>query len=114
MKLAPTPIDLVTTATAALLEDRARGTFQLTGPRDVVYADVGRFVASRIGADAGLVEETGARAAGLPDGATPLNTTLDSSLLRERYGLQTPDAWDIVGSIITATTSGLPASLKAQ
>ena len=42
LALAPTPTDLVCTAITALLQDRARGIFQLTGPRDVTYADIGR------------------------------------------------------------------------
>jgi dTDP-4-dehydrorhamnose reductase len=96
LALAPTPIDLVCTAIAALLQNRARGIFQLTGSRDVTYADIGRFLAAHLGADQKLVNETSACAAGLPEGATPLNTTLDSSLLREHYGLEVPDVWEVV------------------
>jgi len=99
MRLAPTPTDLACKAIAGLLEDRAGGIFQLTGPRDVSYADVGRFLARYLGADASLVRATSARGAGLPDGATPLNTTLDSTLLRARYGLKVPDVWDVMESI---------------
>jgi dTDP-4-dehydrorhamnose reductase len=96
LALAPTPTDLVCTAIAALLQNRARGIFQLTGSRDVTYADIGRFLAAHLGADQKLVNETSACAAGLPEGATPLNTTLDSSLLREHYGLEVPDVWEVV------------------
>ena len=96
MMLAPTPIDLVCAATIALLEDRASGIFQLTGPRDATYADVGRFLAAYLGAEFALVKETSAHAAGFPEGATPLNTTLDSSLLRARYGFESPDVWEVV------------------
>jgi dTDP-4-dehydrorhamnose reductase len=96
MPLAPTPTDLVCTAIAALLRDRARGIFQLTGPRDVTYADIGRFLAGYLDAAPQLVNEVSARTAGLPEGATPKHTTLDSSLLRVHYGLEVPDVWDIV------------------
>ena len=102
MTLAPAPIDLVSAAIGSLLEDRARGLFQLTGPRDVAYADVGRFVASHLGAKSSLVTETSARDAGLPEGATPINTTLDSALLHERYGYSVPDVWEVVARIISA------------
>ena len=78
MTLAPTPANLVSSAIGALLEDRANGIFQLTGPRDVAYAEVGRFLAAYLGASSSLIMQTSAREAGLPDGATPLNTTLDS------------------------------------
>ena len=103
MTLAPTPTDLVSAAIGSLLEDRAGGVFQLTGPRDVAYADVARFVASYIGAEPSLVTETSALDAGLPRGATPVNTTLDSTLLDERYGYCAPDVWEvIVGAIPTS------------
>ena len=40
MTMAPTPTDLVVAAIAALMEERATGMFQLTGPQDVLYSDV--------------------------------------------------------------------------
>jgi dTDP-4-dehydrorhamnose reductase len=101
LALAPTPTDLVCTAVAALLRDRARGIFQLTGPRDVTYADIGRFLAAHFDVEPKLVTQTSAREAGLPEGATPLNTTLDSSLLRVHYGLEVPDVWDVVERVAT-------------
>jgi dTDP-4-dehydrorhamnose reductase len=103
LKLAPTPADLVCTAIVALLQDRARGIFQLTGPRDVSYADIGGFLAAYLDADPKLVTQTSARAAGLPEGATPLHTTLDSNLLRVHYRLEVPDVWDIVERVAANT-----------
>ena len=103
LTLAPTPTELVCMAIGALLEDRAAGIFQLTGPRDVTYAEVGRFLAAHVGADPALVQETSAQVGGLPDGGTPANTTLDSSLLRARYGLEVPDVWQVVEAVATAS-----------
>jgi dTDP-4-dehydrorhamnose reductase len=103
LKLAPTPTDQVCTAIAALLQDCARGIFQLTGPRDVSYADIGGFLAAYLDADPKLVNPTSARSAGLPEGATPLHTTLDSSLLRVHYGLEVPDVWDVVERVAANT-----------
>jgi dTDP-4-dehydrorhamnose reductase len=100
LALAPTPTDLVCTAIGALLQDRARGIFQLTGPRDVTYADIGRFLAGYLGAEPKLVNETSAREAGLPEGATPLNTTLDSTIMRMHYGLEVPDVWEVVECVV--------------
>jgi dTDP-4-dehydrorhamnose reductase len=99
MTLAPTPTDLVCAAIIALLQDRLSGVFQFTGPRDVSYAEVGRFLAARCNADAMLVKETSARSAGLPEGSTPANTTLDSTALRERYGLAAPNVWQVVAQL---------------
>jgi dTDP-4-dehydrorhamnose reductase len=103
LTMAPTPTDMVCAAISALLEDRASGVFQLTGPRDVSYAEVGRYLAGVLGVDPALVEESSARAGGLPEGATPANTTLDSSLLRARYGLDVPDVWQVVEAVAAAS-----------
>lgn len=106
MTLAPAPADLVCAAISTLLKDRTPGIFQLTGPVDVSYADVARFIAGEFGADPALVIETSANLAGLPEGATPRHTTLDSELLRTRYGLTVPDVWQVVGEIISAPNHG--------
>jgi dTDP-4-dehydrorhamnose reductase len=113
LKLAPTPTDLVCTAISALLQDRARGVFQLTGPRDVTYADIGRFLAAYLAAEPALVTETSAREAGLPEGATPQHTTLDSSLLRVHYGLDVPDVWDVVERVATNTRNRVASPTNA-
>ena len=68
MTLAPTPTDMVSAAIGALLEDRAAGIYQLTGPRDVTYAEVAHFIAAHVDADPALVTETSALTAGLPAG----------------------------------------------
>ncbi len=100
MRAAPTPIELVTGAIAAVLQDRATGIFQLTGPRDVAYAEIGHFLADRLNADPAQVTVAHARSI-LPQGATPWHTTLDSQLLRERYGFLVPDAWEVVETILS-------------
>jgi dTDP-4-dehydrorhamnose reductase len=99
MTMAPTPTGLVMAAIEALMADRAQGIYQLTGPRDVIYSEIGRFLAGRLGADPRLVTESSARDAGLPEGANPPHTTLDSSRLRHRYGLEVPDAWDVIKTL---------------
>lgn len=96
MMMAPTPTMLVSKSIIALMESQARGTFQFTGPRDVSYADVARHLALRLNADANLVKETSALDHGLPTGATPRHTTLDSSAMRERFKLECPDVWTVI------------------
>ncbi len=100
MPMAPVPIGLASAAIAALLESRAPGIFQLTGPQDVSYADVARHLADGLGADPALVRSVSARDAGLPEGATPRYTTLDSTALRQRFGIAAPGPWDVVNAIV--------------
>jgi dTDP-4-dehydrorhamnose reductase len=99
MTMAPAPTTLVSDVILALLQSRAEGIFQFTGPRDVSYAETGRYLAARLQADPKLVEETSALDNGLPDGATPRNTKLDSSTIRERFELQCPDAWPVIDTV---------------
>lgn len=96
MTMAPTPADLVAEAISRMMEDRVCEVAQLTGPRDVAYADVGRLVAEDLGAEPGLVEAVSALDHGMPPGSTPANTTLDSSYLERRYGIVVPDAVEVV------------------
>jgi dTDP-4-dehydrorhamnose reductase len=98
MTMAPIPVELVAMSIARMMEDRLPVTAQLTGPRDVAYAEVGRFLAEKIGADPRLVEPVSALD-GMPRGSTPRHTTLDSSYLATRYDLTVPDAFDVIGEL---------------
>lgn len=99
MTMAPTPIDLVAMTITRMMEDRLSMVAQLSGPRDVTYAEVGRFLAKRVGADPGLVEPVSALENGMPVGSTPRNTTLDSSFIARKYGLTAPDAFEVIGNL---------------
>jgi dTDP-4-dehydrorhamnose reductase len=99
MRMAPIPVDVVALAIAAMMRDRAAITAQLSGPRDITYAEVAIFVARQIGADPGLVEAVNARDAGMPAGTTPRHTTLDSSYLISKYGLMVPGAFEVIGEL---------------
>jgi dTDP-4-dehydrorhamnose reductase len=102
MNVAPVATAQVACAVDRNLRERARGIFQLTGPRDLTYAEVGRFVARRLGARPELVQETSAIKAGLPPGTTPRHTTLDSSRLRTHFGIEAPDAYAIIDSVMAS------------
>jgi dTDP-4-dehydrorhamnose reductase len=103
MTMAPTPSALVAEAIAAMLQAREPGVAQLTGPRDLSYADTALLIARRAGAPAGLVEVGSAYDAGLPAGATPANTTLDSSEMARRFGIVVPDAEIVVESALSGS-----------
>jgi dTDP-4-dehydrorhamnose reductase len=113
MTVSPTPMHLVCAAIASLLRDRATGTFQLTGPRDVTYAEIGRLLAAQLGANRALVTETSVREAALPEGAAPPYTTLDSSLLRLRYGLEALDVRQVVEWLAATAIARSPTSGNA-
>jgi dTDP-4-dehydrorhamnose reductase len=118
MTLAPTPIGVVCDAISRLMADRATGVFQLTGPRDVTYAEAARYLAVRLGVDSALVREASVREAGLPHGTAPPYTSLDSTLLRQRYGIDVPDPWRVVDWLVstideTATAGSASGAVPA-
>jgi dTDP-4-dehydrorhamnose reductase len=100
MPMAPAPAALVGAAIAALLESRAPGVFQLTGPQDVSYADVAHRLARQLGADPALVGVVGAIEAGMPAGSAPRHTTLDSSAMRDRFGIVAPGPWCVLDAVV--------------
>jgi dTDP-4-dehydrorhamnose reductase len=100
MTLAPVPIALVTRAIVVMMRERIARVVQLTGPRDITYREAARFVAGVVGADARLVEPGRAADIGLPPGATPKHTTLDSGYLRDSRGIDVPDAYEVVGEVM--------------
>ncbi len=100
MTLAPVPIDLVSAAIARLLQERSRGIYQLSGPRDVTYAEMARHLANELGVSPNLVEPISAAMGGVPEGALPRHTTLDSTFLRERYGIGVPDVWEVLSPLL--------------
>jgi len=106
MTMAPAETSMVVAAIAALMQDAARGIFQLTGPRDLSYANIGRHVAQRLGVDPTLVIEGRTSDAGLPAGSARPHTTLDSSRLREAYGIAVPDVHEIINTLITLSGKG--------
>ena len=76
------------------------GILQLSGPRDIAYSDIAAHLARSLGADPALVEPVSAYSAGLPPGSTAQHTTLDSSALRERFGIRVPDPWTVIDELL--------------
>ncbi len=88
MMVAPTPIDLVATRLADMLATRDAAVRQLSGPRDVSYFEIARFIARRAVADEALVEPTDG-AAVMPPGGLAAHTTLATEIA-------VPDAFAVV------------------
>jgi dTDP-4-dehydrorhamnose reductase len=107
MPMAPAPTELVSAAIAALLESRAPGVFQLTGPQDVTYADVAHRLAGQLSADPALVGSVGAVEAGMPAGSAPRHTTLDSSAVQDRFGIVVPGPWRVLDPIVQSARGAL-------
>ncbi|HVH82273.1 MAG TPA: sugar nucleotide-binding protein [Stellaceae bacterium] len=99
MMMAPTPVALVAQAIERLLAEPHPGIFQLTGPQDIAYSEIAQHLAQKLDVDPALVEQVSAYSANLPVGSTAPNTTLDSSALRERFGITVPAAWTVIDDL---------------
>jgi dTDP-4-dehydrorhamnose reductase len=108
MVMAPTPIGVAAAAITALLAERCSGIWQLSGPRDISYAEVAAYIARRLAADRTLVRPVAAASAGMPEGSTPRNTTLDSSALRARFGIATPAPWPTIEGVLSPSETISP------
>jgi dTDP-4-dehydrorhamnose reductase len=104
MMMAPSLAADVAATIVALLASREPGICQLSGARDMSYADVARFIARRIGADPRLVEPVPAASAGMPEGAVPRHTTLDSRAVA-RFGICPRDPLDVVAAVLNLPRS---------
>jgi dTDP-4-dehydrorhamnose reductase len=112
MMIAPAPISAVTEAIAALMRGGSRGVYQLTGPRDVSYSDVGRYIAQQLRVDCDLVKTVSAKSSGLPIGATPHHTTLDSTVLRAAHGIVVPHVWQVLSPVVSGAATQLSVGSK--
>jgi dTDP-4-dehydrorhamnose reductase len=102
MVMAPVRARIVAAAIRALLSERNPGIWQLSGPSDISYAQIGAHIARRVGAPAHLVEPVAAASAGMPPGSTPRHTTLDSDALRDRFGVEVPEPWSVMDELLSA------------
>jgi len=99
MRMAPVPVAIVAAAITGLLDQGARGIFQLSGPRDVSYLEVALYLARKAGAGAELVRPVSARSAGMPEGSTAPHTTLDIAAICDRLGIVVPDPWAVIDDL---------------
>jgi dTDP-4-dehydrorhamnose reductase len=105
MTMAPAETAMVSAVIAALMKDAARGIFQLTGPSDLSYFEIGCHIADKLGAKRALVNESKTDDVGLPTGSARMHTTLDSSRLRDGYGFAAPNTLKIVDALIHTSCS---------
>jgi dTDP-4-dehydrorhamnose reductase len=100
MFMAPTPIGVAAAAIAALISNQSQGIWQLSGPQDVSYAEIGSYIGWRLRADSALVQAVSAASIGMPEGSTPDHTTLDSSALRSSFGIASPEPWATIDGVL--------------
>lgn len=94
--VAPVPLDFAVEVLAAVGRSYREGVFQVSGPRDVSYAEVAQYVARRLHASPEFVQPVTAAELGVDLEHVPAHTTLDSTRLHQELGLAPPDVWAAV------------------
>lgn len=97
----PIPLDVVSRTLVEVGARRLAGIVQVSGDRDVSYADV----AKRIAADRDLVQPVSVASKGIRPEAAPRFTTLDCSRLTHELGIAIPTVSETIDSLFGSTTS---------
>ena len=109
MYLSPIPLSCAVTVFRLVSELRLPGIFQLSGNRDVSYAEAAYLGASLLGADPSLVQPTEAYKSGLYLESLPAHTTLNMDRIKSTLAVEPPD---VMWTIRKAFTE--PQALAAQ
>lgn len=99
MVMAPVPDFLAADVLHRISQKRYYGIFQLSGPRDVTYAQIAHHLADRLCTDHELVRPIKASDSNINIAVLLKHTTLDSSLLKELFGITVPEPMDVIDSI---------------
>ena len=91
MRFAPIPLKTVLSVITLLGLGRHAGIYQLSGERDISYADAAALGARWLGVDESLVRPVKARDANPNIANLPLHTTFDTSRVRAAVGVEPPD-----------------------
>jgi dTDP-4-dehydrorhamnose reductase len=96
---APVPLDRVVLSLSRLIEDKAQDVYQLSAEKDISY-----YEAAKIGAAALKIPEERVGEASIPPSLKTFLrprawTSLDTSRIRSRYGLNIPSAYDSIEAV---------------
>ncbi len=99
MVMAPVALDTAVNVLVTIMDKRASGIFQVSGPEDISYADAASHLALRLGAAPALVHPIRGGVSILLPEETPRHTTLDTDRLTEETNIRFPDAFDVLDHV---------------
>jgi dTDP-4-dehydrorhamnose reductase len=100
MVLAPVPLGFTTDVLERVGTLRLAGLTQVSGPEDVSYEDLARYIAKRLVVPPALIHPMKAVEAGISPEAVSAYTTLDLTRLRSELGMVPPDVWSVVDAVL--------------
>jgi dTDP-4-dehydrorhamnose reductase len=90
MFLSPIPLSCVVSSLRLILENRISGVLQLSGRRDMSYAEAAFMGAEELGCPSSLVEPVSVLDHHIQTETLPRHTTLNVDRLREKLGIEVP------------------------
>lgn len=96
----PLSLDHVVDALAYTATSRESGIIQISGARDISYADAAFHFAEQLGVPSKLVKPVSGTEGGIPPNELLTHTTLDCTRLTALTGFQPPDPYLILDSIL--------------
>jgi dTDP-4-dehydrorhamnose reductase len=98
--MAPIPLLFTVTVLYRIAQARLPGIVQVSGEKDVTYSQVAYYIAQRMGADFGLVQSISSKEANPGSETDPLHTTLDTTRLRTKFGIEPPGVWSTIDTML--------------
>ena len=107
MAIAPVPLTCVVSVLTLLLLSRTPGIFQISGDRDISYADVALLGVEALNASPSQVRPVSAVDSAHINQPIPANTTLNCERIRSELGIQPPKVeWTIAKAFSDPTVLG--------
>jgi cupin fold WbuC family metalloprotein len=96
LTMAPITINYLLNALLKIVDSSSRGIFNLTGDRDISYADTAAFIAKKLGVDEELVQPVTAKEVGFGKLLIPNSTILDNKRTQKEFSIEPAE---VLGSI---------------
>ena len=100
MAVSPVPLHIVVNVLYRVAKYRLPGIIQVSGERDVTYAEIAFRIAQRMGVDNSLVQPVRSKESNIYVESVPSHTTLDTDRLRNEIEIETPDVMSTIDSVI--------------
>jgi dTDP-4-dehydrorhamnose reductase len=91
--MSPVPDTLAVEILYRIAQERIRGIHQVSGPKDITYAEAAYYIAKRLHVGEHLIRPTTIDDAGETIEHNPVFTTLDSTETEKKVGFQIPEAF---------------------
>lgn len=83
-----------------LIENRLTGILQLSGNKDLSYAQIAYYIAKKLNKPPEIVKPVIARVKDLPMGSLPLNTKMDANRIIKELNFFPMQHWDVIDKVI--------------